>query len=85
MFIKVEWQKPNEDGHTMYNVWEASEYFVEFLGWSGSGGINVPTVSGPSQVRLMLDSSKHDIILSNGDTAFVMNDTGKTIDIIRTI
>jgi len=65
----------------MYHVYQCSDYFVEITGFSGSS--NGP--SGPSNVRLMLDGDKHDIALSGGDEAFIMNDTGKTIDIIRTV
>ena len=81
MIVRVNWAQPNSDGHQMYHVYQATEYFVETTGWSGS--LNGP--SGPSNVRLMLDGDKHDICLSNGDTAFVMNDDGKTVDVVRTI
>jgi hypothetical protein len=81
MIVRIDWNKPNSDGHKMYHVYQASEYFVEELGYSGSG----LGPSGVSSLRLMLDGDKHDICLCHGDTAFVMNDLGKTIDVIRTI
>lgn len=85
MFIRVQWAKPNSDGHQMYHVYEAKEYFVEYLAWSGEtpskkDGKN----EQPNQIRLMLDGSKHDILLSDGDLAYVMNENGKTIESIRT-
>jgi hypothetical protein len=81
MIVKVAWAQPNSEGHQMYHVYQASEYLVEFLGWSGSSG----GPSGPSQARLMIDGDAHEIYLSHGDTAYIMNDEGKTIDVVRTI
>jgi len=84
MIVKVEWSKPNSDGFKMYHTYECSEYFVEITGWSGSCGPGMKTESQPSNVRLMLDCNKHDICLSGGDVAYIMNNEGKTIDIVRT-
>ena len=81
MIVRVNWNSPNSDGHQMYHTYEASQYLVEYLGFSGSS--NGP--SGPCRVRLILDGDKHDIALSGGDTAYIMNNEGKTIDVIRTI
>lgn len=80
MIVKVDWAKPNSDGFKMYHVWECSEYFVEVTGYKGDS-ING---SSPSNIRLMLDCDKHDIVLNGGDTAYVMNDSGKTIEVVRT-
>lgn len=81
MIVRIHWAQPNSDGHKMFHIYECKEYFVEELAYSGSS--NGP--SGPSQIRLMLDCQEHDICLSNGDVAYVMNNEGKTIDSIRTI
>jgi hypothetical protein len=77
MIVRVDWAQPNSDGNKMYNVYEATEYFVEGL---------TPKDCHPSApiTRLMLDIDRRDIILNNGDVVYVMNDNGKTIDVIRT-
>ena len=69
MVIRVDWVNV---GHKLYHVYEASDYFVE------------PSDSTESQVRLVLDNGKHDMLLSGGDVAWIMNNDGKTIDTIRT-
>ena len=73
MIVKVAWGKRTLDAPEMYHVYQCSEYFVEEA-----------KDCAPTQIRLMLDANKHDISLSNGDAAFIMNDVGKTIDVIRT-
>ena len=81
MIVKILWAQPNHDGYKMYHMYECAEYFVEETGYSGSSG----GPSGLSSARLMLDGDKHDICLGHGDVAYVMNNSGKTIEVIRTI
>lgn len=71
MIIRVDWIQPNENGYRMYHMYDADHYFVEYL--------------EPSHVRLMIDydGQNHDILLANGDKAYVMNNEGKTVDVIN--
>ena len=78
MFVKVKW---GNQSPASYKVWECQEYFVEITGWSGSSKGD----STPSSMRLMLDNGKHDIQVSEGDEVFIMNNEGRTIDVIRTV
>lgn len=71
MMLKIEWAT-RPIGSRSYHVWQMDEYFVE----------DVQNTS-PSQVRVILDSSRHDILMTAGDIAYVMNDDGKTVEIIR--
>lgn len=83
MIVRVNWAQPNSDGHSMYHVYEAAEYFVEWM--DKRVGFGPSEEQKPiTHARLMLDGDKHDIYLSNGDTAYIMNSEGKTVDIIRT-
>lgn len=68
----------------MYHVYQCDNYMVETLGYNGSSNGD----SGPSRINLFLNGrteGAHQLALSNGDEAFIMNDAGKTIDIIRTV
>jgi hypothetical protein len=73
MIVRIEWAKPNENGGRMYTVYEAHEYFVERR-----------LQETPEVIRIMLDVTKHDLCLSAGDAAYIMNNDGKTIDVIKT-
>lgn len=73
MIVRVDWAKLNENGGAMSHVYEAHEYFVERR-----------MRETPEVVRLILDCDRHDLCLSGGDQVYIMNNEGKTIDIIRT-
>ena len=75
--IKVNWGL-NSEGHPFYSVFTADKYTVDVLGWSGDS----KNGSKPSQVRLLLDDDKHDILLGLGTKTYVMNPHGSTIDTI---
>jgi hypothetical protein len=92
MIVRVNWQawknnpvEANPKGPAdMYHVYQCTNYLVEIMGYSGSS----LEEGGPSRVNLFLnpgtDGGSNEILLSNGDTAYIMNDAGKTIDVIRT-
>lgn len=78
MFIRVIWAMPTHDGHNMYHMYEATEYLVCPYTDDASYGPNGPIV----YTQITLDHGSHDIRLGGGDKAYVMNNDGKTIDII---
>lgn len=86
MIIKVEWRawKKNpcssDSPADMHNVYQCEEYGAEIMGWTGSS----KDASYPSKVILNLDNGVKQIQLSGGDVAWIMNDSGKTIDTIYT-
>ena len=75
MIVRVQWYpRPSPLGEIppkLSHVYQCSEYFLEEI--------------GTSNARLILDVNKHDLFLSNGDEAFIMNDQGKTIYVVRTV
>ena len=84
----VAWKKNPSSGDgpvDMYHVYQCDNYMVETLGYSGSSGGD----SGPSKINLFLNhgfaTGSHELVLSSGDMAYIMNDEGKTIDVIRTV
>ena len=80
MIVKVCWEKTGVGSKNgLYHTYEVSHYLVEIISWSGA--IDTST---PRKIRLVLDDNKHNLLLSGGDIAFVMNNTGKTIEVIRT-
>lgn len=92
MIVRVNWNQWKKDAACsnppsvvdMYHVYQCDNYMVEITGYSGSSDGN----NGPSNINLFLDgrtSESHHLVMSRGDTAFIMNDEGKTIDIIRTV
>ena len=81
MIIRVNWATPNSNVESMYHVYSANEYFVEYFRPAPPEGSDQLQ---KCQVRLMIDGEKHDVLLSCGDTAYIMNDSGKTVEVIRT-
>lgn len=77
MMLKIMWGGDKAYPQTTsslgsYHVWQMDEYFVEPV-------CNV----NPPQLRILLDISKHDILMQTGDIAYIMNDNGKTVETIR--
>lgn len=93
MIVRVNWNQWKKDAcenpgpnavREMYHVYQCDNYMVEITGYSGSSD----GPCGPSQLMLHLDGrteGAHMLAMSGGDEAFIMNDNGKTIDIIRTV
>jgi len=71
MTIKIVW---GQLGFPLYHVYTADQYLVESL--RDDNG------AATGNMRLLIDSDKHDILLSGKDRAYVMNDRGSTIDVI---
>lgn len=79
MFISILWAMPTHDGHKMRHMYQCGDYSVTPFTDDQSTGPNGPAV----YTQLILDGGKHDIRLGGGDKAFIMNDDGKTIDIVQ--
>lgn len=72
MLVRVVWAKTTDNGSKTYQVLSCDEYQVV--------DIKVP----PYCKYLKLDDGDKELRLVAGDTAFIMNNEGKTIDIVRT-
>ena len=86
MIIKVDWFPVSNAVGTlpprMSHTYEADDYFAEWR-WSE----NAKVKKQYPILRLVINRGQetHELCLSKGDTAFVMNDSGKTIEIHRTV
>ena len=75
MLVRVNWAQPNSDGNSTYHTYEARDYYVEKF-----------EKETPTRFRVVLnvDKEAHELFLGRGDAAYIMNDQGKTIDVVRT-
>lgn len=88
MIVRVNWHTQDFSSPSpvaqAYHIWECGDLRIEIQGFTGSSNAGHSS-SGPSKVTLNLDDGKHTISISGGDEAFIMNNEGKTIDVIRTV
>jgi hypothetical protein len=78
MFINVVWGLRVNDT-PIRHMFQCNDFTICPVTDHQSTGPGGPAV----YQHLVLDNGKHELKLSSGDTAYIMNDDGKTIDVLR--
>jgi hypothetical protein len=87
MIVRVNWHidwnapKAADAPSQGYHLYSCKDLGIGIHGFSGSS--NGP--SGPSRVTLNMDNGTHLVDVEKGDEVFIMNDEGRTVDVIRTV
>lgn len=80
MLVRIFWARKSSP--VSWHTYQCNDYFVEVTKYSET--VTANSKASPTNARIMLDGGKHDILVSDGDVVYFMNDNGKTVDFLDT-